>query len=484
MPLRSESLFMASYRLSLAAILLLAGAAPVAAETLAEAIAQAYANNPELAAERARVRVTDELVPQALAGGRPTVGARLNFDQAGLDAFSDNGRTYTAGANIVWNFYQGGRIRAATNAAENRILAARARLRAAENQLILNVATAYADVIRSAELVRLNEGQIAVLDRELQANSDRFEVGDLTRTDVAQSQARLANARANLVTAQNEAAAARQAYIRFVGHAPENLEPLPPLPIVPGTEGQAVDLSQANNPALIAARFDEAAARYDVQRLQKQRLPTVSTTFQSAFLRFEGGGGGANFVRQGQFVSQDAILTATIPIWQGGSFGTQIRQGQATRSQLMEQINAVSRQTREQAVNAYNQLRAARATIEAAQIAVDANTLAAEGVRQENQVGTRTIIEVLNAEQELLNSRLTLATARRQEQVAAYALLAAAGGAEAMALGVPVEFYNPEDNARRVRHKTGDDGDENPEALPAPSRAQATRSLVIGPEAP
>lgn len=477
---------MAFSRSSLFAALLLASASasPLAAETLAEAIAQAYASNPELAAERARVRVTDEQVPQALAGGRPTVGARLNFDQAGLDAFRDNGRTYTAGANVVWNFYQGGRIRAATNAAENRILAARARLRAAENQLILNVATAYADVIRSAELVRLNEGQIAVLDRELQANSDRFEVGDLTRTDVAQSQARLANARANLVSAQNEAAAARQAYIRFVGRAPENLEPLPPLPFVPGTEGQAVDLSQANNPALIAARFDEAAARYDVQRLEKQRLPTVSTTFQSAYLRFEGGGGGANFVRQGQFVSQDAILTATIPIWQGGSFGTQIRQGQATRSQLMEQINAVSRQTREQAVNAYNQLRAARATIEAAEVAVEANTLAAEGVRQENQVGTRTIIEVLNAEQELLNSRLTLATARRQEQVAAYALLAAAGGAEAMALGVPVEFYDPEENARRVRHKTSDSGDENPDPLPAPNRAQATRSLVIGPEAP
>jgi outer membrane protein len=454
------------------------------ADTLAEAIAAAYASNPELAAERARVRVVDEQVPLALAGGRPALGARLNFDQSGLNAFEDNGRTYTAGANIVWNFYQGGRIRAATNAADNRILAARARLRAAENQLILNTVTAYADVLRFAEVVRLNEGQIAVLDRELQANSDRFEVGDLTRTDVAQSQARLANAKATLVTSQNQLAAARQAYIRGVGRPPENLEPLPPLPFIPGTEGQAVDLAQANNPALLAARFDEAAARYDVQRLQKQRLPTVGTTFQSAFLRFEGGGRGGNFVRQGQFVTQDAILTATMPIWQGGLFGAQIRQGQATRGQLMEQISAVARQTQEQAVNSYNQLRAARATIEAAKVAVDANALASEGVRQENQVGTRTIIEVLNAEQELLNTRVNLATAQRDEQVAAYALLAAAGGAEALALGVPVEIYNPEDNARRVRHKTGDDGDENPEPLPAPSKAQATRSMVIGPQLP
>ncbi len=472
------------FALLASAALALTTASGAQAATLAEAIAMAYANNPELAAQRAQVRVIDEQVPLALAGGRPTLGARLNVDQAGLNNFTDNGRTYQAGANIVWNFYQGGRIKAATNAADNRILAARSRLRGAENQIVLSTVTAYADVIRFAEVVSLNEGQVKVLERELQANSDRFEVGDLTRTDVAQSQARLANAKANLVTAQNQLAAARQAYIRVVGEVPEALEPLPPLPPMPGTEGQAVDVAQANGPALLAARFDEAAARYDVQRLQKQRLPTLSTTFQSAFLRFEGGGGGANFVRQGQFVTQDAIVTATVPIWQGGLFGAQIRQGQATRSQLMEQINAVSRQTQEQVVNSFNQLRAARAVIEAATVAVDANSLAAEGVRQENQVGTRTIIEVLNAEQELLTTRVNLATALRDEQVAGYALLAAAGGAEAVALGVPVEAYDPEANAKRVRHKTGDNGDDNRDPLPRPDAARATRSMAIGPQQP
>lgn len=471
-------------RSAILASLALAAAPPAHAITLAEAIAAAYNGNPELAAQRAQVRVTDEQVPLALAGGRPTLGARLNVDQAGLNFFDDNGRTYQAGANITWNFFQGGRIKAATNAADNRINAARARLRAAENQVILNTITAYADVIRFAEVVSLNESQVRVLDRELQANSDRFEVGDLTRTDVAQSQARLANAKANLVVAQNQLAASRQAYLRVVGLVPENLEPMPPLPPLPGTEGQAVDIAQANNPTLLAARFDEAAARFDVQGLQKQRLPTVSTSFQTAFLRFEGGGGGANFVRQGQFVSQDAIVTATIPIWQGGLFGAQIRQGQAQRSALTEQIGAVSRQTQEQVVNSFNQLRTARAVIEAAKVAVDANALASEGVRQENQVGTRTIIEVLNAEQELLNTRVNLATALRDEQVAGYALLAAAGGAEAVALGVPVTPYNPEINAKRVRHKTGDDGDENPDPLPAPSPAQAIRSMVIGPQQP
>ncbi len=459
-------------------------AAPAQAETLADALEEAYARNPELAVQRAQLRVVDEQVPAALAGGRPNFAARLNFDQAGLEGFADNGRTYTAGASVTWSVFQGGRIRAATTAAENRILAARARLRATENQLVVAVVTAYADVLRFGELVALNESQVKVLERELQSNSDRFEVGDLTLTDVAQSRARLANARANLVNAQNQQAAARQAYMRAVGRTPQDLEPLPPLPPMPGTEGQAVDFAAANNPALLAARFDEAAARYDVQFAEKQRLPSVTSEFRSAFLKFEGGGAGANFVRQGQFVTQDAILTATIPIWQGGRFGTQIREAQARRSQSMEQISVVSRQTQEQVVNNFNQLRAARAIIEASRAAVDANALAAEGVRQENEVGTRTIIELLNAEQELLNTKVNLATAQRDEQVAAYALLAAAGGAEVLALGVNAEFYDPEANARRVRHKTGDDGDENPEALPAPPRASATRTMVFGPEAP
>ena len=474
--------------MTLRSLLLLAAtaivAAPVQAESLADAIARAYAQNPELAAQRAVVRQADEAVPQALALGRPTVGARANFDQAGLDAFSDNGRTYTLGGSITQSLYQGGRVRNAVSAAEARILAARARLRATENQIVLGVVTAYADVLRFQKVVELNESQVKVLQRELQASSDRFEVGDLTRTDVAQSQARLAVARSNLVVAGNQLAAARQAFTRVVGETPEVLEPLPALPPLPGTEGQAVDIAEANNPALIAARFDEAAARYDVKDIQKRRLPSVTAELRASFLRFEGGGGGASFVRQGQFVTQDAIVTGTIPLYQAGTVGSQTRQAQARRGQLMETITTVARATQENVVNSFNQLRAARAVIEASKVAVEANALAAEGVTQENQVGTRTIIELLNAQQELLNAQVNLATAERDEQVAGFALLAAAGGAEAVALGAPVQAYDPEANARRVRHKWSDAGDENPDPLPLPDAARASRSLVIGPQQP
>lgn len=459
-------------------------APPARADTLAEAIAAAYASNPDIAAQRDVVRQADEGVPQARAAGRPSLGAQGQVAQAGLNNFNDNGRTYTVGIQLNQSLYRGGRVPAARSAAEARIYAARARLRAQENQIILNTVTAYADVLRFTRVVELNRNQVSVLERELQASRDRFEVGDLTRTDVAQSEARLANAQANLVLAENQLVAAREAYVRAVGKEPQNLEPMPPLPPLPESETQALGIAADNNPQLIAARYDEEAVRYDVKVLEKSRLPTVDLNVNGSYQQFEGGGQGSSFVRQGQFFTQGANLTATIPFYQRGLVGSQIRQTQAQRSQLMEVISSVDRQVRQNVVNSLATLRAARATIKANQVAVDANTLAAEGVRQENQVGTRTIIEVLNAEQERLNAEVNLVTARRDEQVAGYSLLANVGGAEAVQLGVPVQAYDVEKNARRVSNKFGDDGDESPPPLPRPDKARASKSLVIGPPAP
>ncbi len=458
-------------------------AVPAQADTLAEAIAAAYDRNPELAAQRDVVKQVDESVPQALAPGRPTLGSRLSASQAGND-FADNGRTYVAGLQLSQSLYQGGRVKTAVTAGENRILAARARLRAAENQVVLNTVTAYTDVLRFQRVIELNISQVKVLERELQQSKDRFEVGDLTRTDVAQSQARLANAQSNLVVAQNQLAAARQAYLRVVGRLPEDLAPLPPLPILPGTAGQAVDIARENNPSLIAARFDEAAARYDVKTLQKQRLPSLDASLGANYQRFEGGVSAGNFRPSGAFFTQDATISATIPLYQAGLVGSQVRQAQARQSQLLETITATSRSTEESVTNSFNQLRAARAVIEASQVAVDANTLAAEGVKQENQVGTRTIIELLNAEQEKLTAQVNLVTARREEQVAAYSLLASVGAAEAIALGIPVTEYDAVSNARAVRHRLLDDTPGGPPARPLPPAERASRSLVIGPQQP
>jgi outer membrane protein len=259
---------------------------------------------------------------------------------------------------------------------------------------------------------------------------------------------------------------------------------MPPLPVLPGTIGQAVDFARDNSPALIAARFDEAAARFDVKTLQRQRLPSVAANASMSYQYFEGGGGGANFVRQGGFFTQDFNVQATVPLYQAGLVGSQVRQAQARQSQLLETITSVDRQTEESVTNSFNQLRAARAVIDATKISLDANALAAEGVKQENQVGTRTIIEVLNAEQEYLTSQVNLVTARREEQVAAYSLLASVGAAEAVAIGIPVTEYDAVANAKIVRHRLSDATGPGPKALPLPPAERASRSMVIGPPQP
>ncbi len=504
-------------RLTVLAALALIGttmADGAAADSLPEALASAYETNPQLAVQRAIVRQSDEGVPQALANGRPTITATGTATQSGNDFDRDGGRFYSGAINLNQSLYRGGRTRTATSAAENRILAARARLRSVEDTVLLGVVTAYADVLRFAAVVDLNQNQVRVLGRELQASRDRFEVGDLTRTDVAQSDARLANAQSNLVVAQGQLNTARNAYSRVVGRAPVDLAPLPPLPILPGTLGQATDLANANNPSLIAARFDEAAARYDVSTIERQRLPSLNagagvnyTYTQAGTSGFTttgtgstgtgstgtgstgtgstgtGSGGGSSVVA-GNFhaFQQTAGLTLSVPLYQQGLSGSQIRAAQAVRSQFMEQIGFIGRQAVETASNAFVSVATARAVITASESSVKANSLALEGVTQENQVGTRTVLEVLNAEQELVVARVNLAAARRDEYVAGYTLLAAVGEAEADPLAVPGTRYDSTVNAARVRHKWNDqDIDDNPPPLPLPDPVSASKSVVIGP---
>nr|WP_295659482.1 TolC family outer membrane protein [Polymorphobacter sp.] len=482
-------------------------AVSAAADTLPDALAAAYETNPQLTVQRAIVRQTDEGVPQALASGRPTVNATGTAQQSANDFNRDGGRYYNGALNLNQSLYRGGRTRTATSAAENRIYAARARLRAVEDNVLLAVVTAYADVLRYAQVVELNENQVKVLQRELQASRDRFEVGDLTRTDVAQSDARLANAQSNLVVAQGQLNTAKNAYLRVVGRPPVALAPLPPLPVLPGTVGQATDLANANNPSLVAARFDEAAARYDVSTIERQRLPTltagvgVNYTYTQAGTAgitstgtgssgvgtgLAGGGStGAAAIVGGDFhaFQQTGGLTLTVPLYQAGLNGSQIRAAQAVRSQYMEQIGFIGRQAVETASNAFVSVATARAVITASESSVTANQLALQGVTQENQVGTRTVLEVLNAEQELVVARVNLAAARRDEYVAGYTLLAAVGQAEADPLAVPGEHFDSTENAARVRHKWGDyDIDNDPAPLPLPDPVVASKSLPIGPQ--
>ena len=455
--------------------------APAGADTLPDALAAAYATNPDLTAQRALVRQFDEGVPQALSFGRPGISATVSEQQNGVD-FGDNGRIFQGQFGITQSLYRGGRTRIAVNAAESRILAARARLRATENTVLVEVVTAYSDVLRYAALVDLNGNQVRVLGRELQASRDRFEVGDLTRTDVAQSQARLATARSNLQVAQGQLATARNAYMRVVGRPAENLQPVPPLPVLPGTSGQAVDLANANNPSLLAARFDEDARATTSRRSSASGCRASASPSDRRIRNMTAAAGRATSSARAASSRRTQRCRPRCRLYQAGQVSSRIRQAQERRSQLLETIGSVGRQVAESATNAYVNLQTARAVIESSKVAVDANTLALEGVTQENQVGNRTVLEVLNAEQELLQTRVNLVSAERDAYVAGYNLLAAVGQAEGDALALPNATYDPIANAREVRHKWNDfDERPNPPAQPLPDRGLATRSVPIGP---
>lgn len=436
---------MSPYLLATASLL----AAPVSAETLADAIAAAYSNNPQLAAARAQVRQVDETYVQATAQTRPGFNVQGTFSQDLLPDFSDAGRFWQARAVLSQAVWQGGRVRAEIDAARARIEAARANLAAVEQDVIVQTVTAYADVLRISEVVRLEENQVRVLEQELRASSDRFEVGDLTRTDVAQSEARLASARANLMRARGQRTVAEQTYQAVVGRPPIQLTPLPPLPALPSSAEEARDVATKINPDLVAVRFSEQAAERDASAIMRQRGPNVGVQFSGQYTRVEGGPAFFGFSGFNPGVG----ASVTVPLFSGGRIASQVRQAKARQSEQLELITLTERQVASNTVGTYAQLQAAESIITSSQSQVSANALAAEGVRQENLVGSRDILDVLNAEQELLNSRLLLVTAERDKYVLAFQLLAAMGMADQALEGAPVLRYDPKVNFDRVRGK-------------------------------
>ncbi len=461
---------------------LLAGAAILSgsaqAATLSDALAKVYQTNPSLTGARASLRAIDEGVPLAKALARPGVSATVGINQNYRDiptSFVDAGRSLTANASVTYPIFQGGRVDNTIGAAESRVEAGRANLRATEATTFTDAVAAYLNVIRDEGIVRLNAGSVQVLEANLQASRDRFEVGDVTRTDVAQSEARLALARSQLDSAQAQLTVSREDYHRIIGEAPEALEPPPPLPPLPGTPAQAVDIAAANNPDVQAARAQQEAARFDVGTARAERLPTVSVTSGANYTNYLGTldnvvGIGAR-VANVQTTSRVGV-TAQMPLYQGGAPAARIRQAQARESQAIEQTILIERSVVAQARSAYANWQAARAVIQSSEVAVDANRLALEGTRAENSVGTRNVLDVLNAEQELLNSQVQLISARRNEYVAGFVLLAAMGRAEAENLGLDGgALYDPVANYERVRNRASDWRTD-----PAPT-PQATRTI-------
>ena len=445
-------------------------------QTLREALVRTYQTNPTLMAERQSLRQADEDVAIARAAGRPRVdtNAQVNRDIYTRHVIGGNGADFSVSGTVSVPIYSGGRVRNSVRAANTRVEAGRHDLRATEGDLFTEAVAAYMDVIRDRSIVQLNQNQVRVLETNLQATRDRFEVGDLTRTDVAQSDARLALARSALATAEGRLRASEENYRRVVGEDPEDLQPPPPLPTLPGTDEQATQIALANNADLGSIAAQARAAGYDVRVARGARLPTITANSTTTY--FDRLGTGVAGVHGGTLdvdntASSGVGLSLTLPLYQGGAASARVRRAEALRGQLLEQAVAVERAVIANTNAAFANYRAALLAIESNEIAVAANTLALEGTRAEQTVGTRNVLDVLNAEQELLNSQVLLVTARRDAYVAGFQLLNAMGQAEAEDLNLDGigPLYDPTVNYNRYSGSWSD-WDDGPRIRPSSTR--------------
>lgn len=448
-------------------------ASPAMADDLREALTMAYNANPQLQAARAQQRAVDEGVPIARAASLPSVSGSASYTEFVHNSASSPlapDRNLSLGVDVGMPVYAGGAIKNSIAAAKVRVAAGQADLRATESGVFSQVVAAYMDVITSQAVVNLNRTNSRALGVNLQATRDRFEIGDLTRTDVAQSQSRLSLAEGQARSAEAQLISARERYIQVVGKEPVNLQAPPPLPGLPATVEAAVTTALENNPDLIAAKERSRAAGFDTRVAGAGRLPTISVFTGADRSDYLGSNGVSGAV---QATTSAAVgVRASIPLFQGGEPSARRRQAQAREGATLEQEIGIEREVVAATRSAFAQWQASQSLITSSQSAVDAASLSLEGVRAENTVGNRTILDILNAEQELLNAQVQLVTARRNAYVAGFNLLSAMGKAEARDLGLDGgPLYDPQVNYDRVKNIIWDWQSD-----PAP-KAQSTRTV-------
>jgi len=467
----------ATPRLAIIAAMLCGTALPVRAETLQDALAAAYRDNPTLTAARAGQRATDETFNIQKASGLPDLRASGSYtetvQQSPYNEFQPR-RTLSTALDLTVPLYQGGRVRNGMRAADTRVDAGQFDLRSTELTIFSQVVAAYMDVIRGQSVVGLSRNNVQVLEVNLQATNNRFQVGDLTRTDVAQSESRLALARGDLRTAEAQLIEARERYIQLVGHAPVDLQAPPPLPGLPAAAEDAVDVALASNPDLAAARKEREATLYDVRVARGLRHPSVSAFSSGSYnTDLSSTPGSSGFEQFGEAVTVGARIT--LPLYQGGGPAAQVRQSQALEQAAMERETATERDVIAQTRSLYSSWQASNQVIASSRVAVDASALSLRGVRAENSVGTRTILDILNAEQENFSARVQLVTAERNAYVAAFSLLASMGQVSPTELGIAAsDVYDPNANYQRVRGKWFDWDDD---ATPAPISLRTVDSV-------
>lgn len=434
---------------------------PVAtAETLQEALASAYVQNPQLKAERERVRESDENYVQAAAQGKFSASAQasagmttskistfsspspFNGFVAGTDSTKDTFVPRSFAITGQKPLYQGGRVRSLKGQAKYGILAARENLRNAEQNVLLTAATAYADVLQNEEVAAIRRNNVLVLARQGDAATDRFDVGAGTRTDVAQAESRMAAAEIGLASAEANLAESRAAYYRATGHMPEQLQRIPDFAL-PATLGEATRLAMMYNPQLEAARYSLDAARFGIDVAKSTSKPTVSI---QTFTQIQTDQGGA-------ILGQEALgLSAnlTVPIFTGGLNASRVRAAKAAENRTIFEVRNIEEAIVERTASLWAQLEGARRALVASQRQIDAAQIAYEGVEIEQQVGTRNALDVLNAEQEVLNAKLAYAQSQRNADILTFQLLNLLGAFDALSLNLPVNYYDPAENFETV----------------------------------
>jgi outer membrane protein len=412
---------------------------------LAEALASAYANNPTLIAQRASLRATDEGVPQALSGYRPKVTGAAD---AGITAI--NGTTlYPRGVSLTIEqpIFLGHRTANGVKIAETAVLAGREVLRNAEQSTLLSAAQAFMNLVQAQAVLNITRDNLDFLSAQVRAANDRLNVGEGTKTDVAQTTARQSAGQADYNAAVAGLNTAIAVYEQIIGHKPKSLGAARPIDnLLSKTLNAALADAMTAHPAILAAGYNIDIAEFNVKVTEGALLPTISV---SGTLSHDDG------TSQGTSNSASAVARLSVPIYQGGEVASQVRQAKETLGQRRIELDASRDEVRQAVISAWGALDAARAQIRAAEAQVQAENLVLSGVIEEQKVGQQTTLDVLNAQQELLNARLLQVRAQHDRVIASYSLLAAIGMLSADRLNLAVAAYDPTHHYVQVRDKWG-----------------------------
>jgi outer membrane protein len=443
-----------------AASLSMIGGGPGRAETVGGALVKAYLNNPDINTQRAAVRVADENVPKANAGYLPTVSAQgnISIEREQSSLFGPNGTAAGANTNTLFprgygvtateTVFNGNKTISSIRQAESQVFGAREQLRNTEQNTLLAGITAYMDVLRDTAILELDRNNVQVLQEQLRETRDRFTVGEVTRTDVAQAEASLSSAQATALSAESTLEASIARYRQVIGDQPKSLAPVRPIvKPLPKTLPEAISISQVEHPAIVASLHGVDAAQLQIKIAESALYPTVGVS-ASVTNQFDASGVPGFHIISGQLLGQ-----ITIPIYQGGAEYAATRQAKESLSQQELQTDSQRDQVRAAVVAAWGANQAAVGVVRAARAAVSANEVALAGVREEAKVGQRTTLDVLNAQQALLNARVQLVSAEHDEVVDSYSVLSSVGRLNIPTLGLAVAEYDPRVHFDQVKSK-------------------------------